>query len=162
MEELQRCSDTVNGNVKERVVFKCGRTTGKTWGRLATVGADVWMRYGLGNGGAVITKGKVLLVISPVGCSGYPLWIGDPSGNIAFATVGDSGSLVYDYKGRVLGMYIGGQPNNLGKMFVAEHETYASLDGIHFITPIDATLKDIRDTLERLFPTYDRVEVNML
>ena len=87
-------------------VFKSGRTTGSTQGQLNTINSSVRMRYVFG-GGHKIVEGKVLLVVSPPATS--KLWLGGYSVPIAFGWHGDSGSLVFDHQGRVLGMYIGGQ-----------------------------------------------------
>jgi len=59
-------------------------------------------------------------------------WLGAP---IAFGWRGDSGNLVFDHQGRVLGMYIGGQSQSCD--YQAHPPVKApSIDGIHFISPI--------------------------
>jgi hypothetical protein len=123
-----------------RTVFKCGRTTGSTQGELNTVDSSVRMRYDF-DGGYEIVEGKALLVVSPPGSS--TLW---PSANgvpIAFGWRGDSGSLVFDHQGRVLGMYFGGQDQSLDYQ-VDPPVRAPSIDGIHFISPIHLTLDAIR------------------
>lgn len=106
--------------------------------------------------------GKVLLVVSPPGSK---IWPGDPSGHIAFGTAGDSGSLVYDLSGKAVGIYIGGQSNNnIGQVHNAGVVYSSSLDGIHFVSPVEPNLEEVQaiaGSLE-MFKEYDSVEVNML
>lgn len=102
---------------------------------------------------------KVLLVVSPTGSK---LWVGNTTGYAAFGTTGDSGSLVYYYDGRVIGLYIGGRPNDVGKKTATPYGAYYTLGGIYFVTPINAALDDIGDTMGRLYSEYGNVGVNML
>ena len=123
-----------------RTVFKYGRTTGSTRGGVNTIDSSVRMRYEF-DGGHEIVEGKVLLVVAPPATSG--LWLGGYGVPIAFGWHGDSGSLVFDHQGRVLGMYIGGQ--NQSCDFQGQPPVRApSVDGIHFIAPIHPTLDAIR------------------
>lgn len=108
------------------------------------------MRYKV-DGRDVLVQGKALVVLSPPATS--TLWLGRPGPPIAFGWDGDSGSLVFDYKGRVLGIYIGGhaQPSSINP---------PSIDGIHFISPIHQTLEEIRATA-RQDPTFGGLDVNV-
>ncbi|KAK3364094.1 hypothetical protein B0T25DRAFT_58647 [Lasiosphaeria hispida] len=122
------------GEVKRaenRMVFKRGRTSGSTNGELNTIDSSVRMRYDF-DGGYEVVEGRALLVVAPPADSlPWPI-------PIPFGVHGDSGSLVFDHQGRVLGMYIGGQTQ--------DWEVRApSVDGFHFISPIHPTLDAIRD-----------------
>lgn len=82
---------------------------------------------------------KMLLVVAP---KGTKLWVGAGGRLIAFGYNGDSGSPVYDYSGKRLGMYVGGQT-------MAKHNNPSppSVDGLHFVTPLGPTVEDILTTL---------------
>ncbi|KAK3364112.1 hypothetical protein B0T25DRAFT_627962 [Lasiosphaeria hispida] len=122
------------GEVKRagnRTVFKRGRTTGSTKGELNMIDSSVRMRYDFDGGRYEVVEGRALLVVSLSWPSSYFF-------PIAFGHRGDSGSLVFDHQGRVLGMYIGGQTQ--------DYEAMApSINGFHFISPIHPTLDAIRD-----------------
>jgi len=123
--------EQIKGSLNRRV-FKCGRTTGKTEGILNSVNTTVNMKYEFDDGTTEIVVGKALLVVSPP--QSPKLWCGLP---IAFGHEGDSGSLVFDHQGKVLGMYFGGhhQSGPSGP---------PSVDGIHFVSPMHLTLDAIR------------------
>lgn len=53
-----------------------------------------------------VVVGKMLLVVAPIGTK---LWAGANGRQIAFGWNGDSGSPVYEYSGKRMGMYVGGQ-----------------------------------------------------
>jgi len=155
----QRGEMVTPGEVKRaenRTVFKRGRTTGSTKGELNTIDSSVRMRYDFDGGGYEVVEGRALLVVSPPADS--ILW---PSGcgvPIAFGCRGDSGSLVFDHQGRVLGMYIGGQTH--------DYETLPpvmapSIDGIHFISPIHPTLDAIRDAAASKDPALQGQDVKV-
>ncbi|KAK3364080.1 hypothetical protein B0T25DRAFT_529232 [Lasiosphaeria hispida] len=127
---------------ENRTVFKCGRTTGSTKGELNLIDASVQMRYKFDDGSYEVVEGKTLLVVSPP--SNSIRWPRGSDFPIAFASNGDSGSLVFDHQGRVLGLYIGGQREDY-KVMAPSIVTAPSIDGIHFISPIHPTLDAIRD-----------------
>ncbi|KAK3364082.1 hypothetical protein B0T25DRAFT_58484 [Lasiosphaeria hispida] len=117
---------------ENHTVFKCGRTTGSTKGELNTIDSSVQMRYDFDDGSYEVVEGRALLVVSP-SAHYLPCRIAIP-----FGSHGDSGSLVFDHQGRVLGLYIGRQTE--------DYEYNApSIDGIYFISPIHPTLDAIRD-----------------
>ncbi|KAK3364085.1 hypothetical protein B0T25DRAFT_529270 [Lasiosphaeria hispida] len=123
------------GEVKRgenHTVFKCGRTTGSTKGELNSIDSSVQMHYNFDDGSYEVVEGRALLVVpSPARSLPWPV-------SIPFGFHGDSGSLVFDHQGRVLGMYIGGQ--------TPDYEVMApSIDGFCFISPIHLTLDAIRD-----------------
>lgn len=152
-----RAEDTVN----KRVVFKCGRTTGKTRGEMNNIYADVRMRYAVDGGDILTVQGKTLVVVSPAATSRR--W-GPANGcPVVFGDYGDSGSLVFDYQGKTIGTYIGGQ-DTLRACAVNPHIKASSIDGVHFVTPIGPTLDSVHATLRRdpVFAGYDRVEVELM
>lgn len=133
--------DEVKGSIN-RTVFKCGRTTGRTKGELNAIDSSIRMGCEFDDGYQIV-EGKALVVVSPPESS--KLW---PDGHglpIAFAWKGDSGSLVFDYQGRVLGIYFGGQ-HQFCDYQVHPPIKAPSIDGIHFISPIHPTLDAIRAT----------------
>ncbi|KAK3294584.1 uncharacterized protein B0H64DRAFT_401058 [Chaetomium fimeti] len=122
-------------------VFKCGRSTGKTRGELNRIHSSIRMRYEFDYGDEVIIKGKGLVVVAPPqytrshDVSSYSV---DP-----FGRKGDSGSLVFNYEGKIIGIYIGGQDDDdpsFGK--------HLAISGIHFVSPIGPNLDAIRAAVQ--------------
>jgi hypothetical protein len=74
------------------------------------------------------------------------VWIGQRDGGV-FGKRGDSGSLVFDYQGKVLGMYLGGQHKNMDYS-VTPHIECPSVDEIHFVAPIVPILESIRAAVQ--------------
>lgn len=132
-----------HGTQLERTVFQRGRTTGHTSGIVNNLPATVNMRY---RNYQVVRR--VVQVLSPLGSS---FWYGDPTRQTCFATADDSGSLVLDYKGKPLGLYIGETPRIGHRQYDPGYigDEIEILYGLHFITPIEAALKDIKKNVKR-------------
>lgn len=109
------------------------------------------------DGRDVLIQGKALVVVSPPATS--RTWPGTCGPPIAFGWNGDSGILVFDYKGRVLGTYIGGQSDQSDYKVDPPINT-PSIDGIHFVSPIYPTLEGIRAAV-RHDPTFGGLDVNV-
>ena len=62
---------------------------------------------------------------------------------------GDSGSPVFDGQGRAVGMLWGGDRDAVKPTF-----EQAASDGIHYVTPIRATLDHLQQTLEAQYSNY--------
>ncbi|KAK3364115.1 hypothetical protein B0T25DRAFT_563129 [Lasiosphaeria hispida] len=121
---------------KNHTIFKCRQTTSSTKGKLNLINSSVQMRYDINGSGYEVVKGRALLIVSPP--SNSILWPPALCLPIAFGFGGDSGSLVFDHQGRVLGLYFGGQREDYKVMA-------PSIDGIYFISPIYPTLDAIQD-----------------
>jgi hypothetical protein len=138
-----------------RAVFKCGRRTGRTRGELNTIDSSIRMRYEV-DGRDVLVQGRTLVVVPPGKTSKWRGSIHDQP--VVFGTKGDSGSLVFDYKGRVLGTYIGGQLPE--EYMVTPSIDTPSIDGIHFVAPIHPTLEAIRAAV-RQDAAFDGLDVKV-
>jgi hypothetical protein len=142
---LEELAATSSGGLEDfrrkHVVFKCGRTTGKTRGVLNSIDSSVQMS----SGDNVPVVGRTLLVFAFSG-----------------STKGDAGSLVFDYRGKVLGIYVGGQ--NEGLKYhddnVVPRITGRPVTGIHFISPIGPTMDGIRAAV-RNDPAFGGLDVNV-
>jgi hypothetical protein len=102
LEELAARSSGGLDDSHKHTVFNCGRTTGKTRAVLNSIDSSVQMSYV----DKVSIVGRTLVVLSPPKTK--QTWRGPCGGFIVFGTKGDSGSLVFDYRGKVLGTYFGG------------------------------------------------------
>ena len=147
----RRENDMTHDN--ERAVFKCGRTTGKTRGELNAVNSSVRVRYTTKGNRDIIMVGKALAVVSPPEASQQWVWLG-PGDRVVFGAPGDSGSLVFDYQGKALGMYLGGQ------RYAEDHSVTPSVDVIHFVTPIVPIINSIRATVQA-DPSFDGLPVDV-
>jgi hypothetical protein len=151
-----RGNDMTPGN--ERAVFKCGRTTGKTHGELNAVHSSFRVRYTTNGNRDVIMMGKTLVIVSPPEASQQWVWLG-PGDRVVFGVPGDSGSLVFDYQGKALGMYLGGQ--RYAEDYSATPPIKApSVDGIHFVTPIVPIIDSIRAEVQA-DPSFDGLPVDV-
>lgn len=80
--------------------------------------------------------GKAMVVVSP---KAHQQWAGHgPDAGFAFGWGGDSGSLVFDYRGKALGLYFGGQ------RYIEDYET----------PPVEAPLVDGISLCYVYFPDY--------
>ncbi|KAK3297321.1 uncharacterized protein B0H64DRAFT_372705 [Chaetomium fimeti] len=142
----------------KNVVFKCGRTTGNTRGVLNSIISSVRMSYG----DNVPVVGSALVVLSPSETS--PTGPGSPGCGSApvFGRKGDFGSLVFDYRGKVLGIYVGRQNEgpNREDYKVNPPITPPYFDGIHFVSPIGSTINGIRAAV-RDDPTFGGLDVDV-
>ena len=163
-QKLEPQTKTMAANRPEQhhVVFKRGRTTGKTQGELNNVASSVRMRYSGPGGDTVTVEGRTLLVVCPAATSAF--WAAGNRPDAAwFGSHGDSGSLCFDSTGKALGIYIGGQAPDRAKSVDQQIEVH-SVDGLHFISPISPTLESIQATVTRdpMFTGYDDVDVDLL
>ena len=128
---------------------KVGKKTGRTFGVLNQIHPSMNVRSSR-NGEEKSRTGRTVLVLVPKAALDDTKTFGSP---------GDSGSLVYDYEGKIMGIYFGGQ----------RYEPYnppievSCVDGLHFVAPIAPTLESIQAVVKTdpAFSGYD-VEVEFL
>ncbi|KAL1877378.1 hypothetical protein VTK73DRAFT_8673 [Phialemonium thermophilum] len=121
------------GHVR-RTVLKVGRTTGETCGSPNQIQ-------------------QTLLIVS---LEGNTMWGKSPDENpIGFGWGGDSGSLVFDYTGKAIGLYFAGQTKTRDGTPVIP-----PVDGLHFVSPIADVLTDIQQTLANE-PRFDGCEIDV-
>jgi hypothetical protein len=105
----------------------------------------------------VIIQGKALAVISPPRKSRWcPLQADWP---LILGQDGDSGCLVFDYRGKVLGMYVGGQGSAVDSGSRPPVKT-PCVDGIHFVSPIVSIFDSIRAAAQA-DPSFDGLPVDV-
>ncbi|KAH6624962.1 hypothetical protein B0J18DRAFT_429789 [Chaetomium sp. MPI-SDFR-AT-0129] len=130
----------------KNAVFKCGQSTGKTRGELNGIHSSVQLRYKVQGSSDVTITGKALVVVSPPKLPQRRSSV-RPGTWIAFSEVGDSGSLVFDYQGKALGLYFGGQ-GHTNDYKVTPPVEVSSVDGIYFVAPIVPILDSIQTTVQ--------------
>lgn len=152
LHELEEILAANTSLVNRKAVFKVGRTTGRTFGEVNQIHPSMAVSSKADNNKTITCVGKVVLIVRPREESQ------ENSGRHAgFGDRGDSGSLVFDYQGQVMGVYFAGKDNHDG------HNLGVSLvDGIHLVAPIEPTLESIRATVQEdpeLFgPDFAEVE----
>jgi len=72
---------------------------------------------------------------------------------------------VFNYTGKALGIYMGVQPNDLPGQVCNGGRLYRqSIDGIHFVSPIEPNLLEIEGIVRGsgIFNEYDDVKIKMM
>lgn len=154
IQSLQELKESLNPTANRQtiwkdVVCKVGKKTGRTFGVLNQIHPSMNVRSSR-NGEEKSRTGRTVLVLVPKAALDDTKTFGSP---------GDSGSLVYDYEGKIMGIYFGGQ----------RYEPYnppievSCVDGLHFVAPIAPTLESIQAVVKTdpAFSGYD-VEVEFL
>jgi hypothetical protein len=109
-------------------VFKIGRTTGTTIGRVHGSKVNVRTEYSTDEGTVVVHSCEVVVFTSITQARGV------------FSDPGDSGAAVYDGNANLVGTLWGGWP--------FKRASGGQMDSIHCVTPIEATEEHIRRHLD--------------
>lgn len=134
------------------MAFKIGSTTGPKCGAINDIDARVFGSHTYNQEQDTCElSGSTILLVSPFGSRSSYYWSG-----ACFGAPGDSGSMVYDYQGRYLACYWGGQskvgPRNLFP---------SSADGIHFAQRIDTIFDGIEEMIHN-DPAYEGYEKELV
>jgi hypothetical protein len=147
--------DIKNNNTAEPA-FKLGRTSGATVGQWCMIDPHCRIEQETADG-TIISEGKAMVVITPREMILPKNQLGQFSGQY-FSDSGDSGSGVFGRQGGIAGLLWGGLRNQEG----SKAAYWASVDRLHYVTPIEWILEDMRARLREDLGSDAEFELTIL